>query len=321
MSFLDGLPMDTLLIWGAGLQAGLVVMLVWNALVVRDHKGRRMRAIQDQQTRLQDKSLAPTKHGLKRPEVMSHVNAIVRKMNVLKTREAEKVKDSLAQAGYRNPEALNVYFFCKFTLPLLFGGVAVVSLYVLKVGEFDTMGRMLISCFAIVGGLYAPNLFVKNVAQKRQHAMQKALPDALDLMVVCAEAGLSLDMALKRVSDEMMAANPEMAEELSLTAMELGFLPDRSEALNNLKKRTNLESLKAVVGTLQQTERYGTPLAQSLRVLSNEFRTERMLKAEEKAAKLPATMTVPMIIFIMPSLFIVLLGPAIIRAIEVFPSF
>lgn len=312
---------ENLIVAGVALQAFLVVVFVWNALVVRDVKTKRMRAIQAQQKALQDKSLKPNKHGLNRPQLMTIVNRVVAKLNVLRTREAEKVADDLAQAGIRNKEAVSIYFFLRLSLPAVFGGLAVMWLYVLGMTDMEPLGRMLCACSAVFGGTYAPKLYVSNIAQKRKKALQKALPDALDLMVVCAEAGLSLDMALKRVSKEMMGPNPEMAEELSLTAMELGFLPDRSDALKNLNKRTDMPSLRAVVGTLQQTERYGTPLAQSLRVLSTEFRTERMLKAEEKAAKLPATMTIPMILFIMPALFIVLLGPAIIQAVAIFPDF
>jgi tight adherence protein C len=135
-------------------------------------------------------------------------------------------------------------------------------------------------------------------------------------LVICAEAGLSLEAALTRVSQEMARACPEVADELGLTAIELGFLPERSKALENLAKRVQLPSFRGVVNTLTQTEKYGTPLSQSLRVLSNEFRSERMLKAEEKAARLPAVLTVPMIIFILPPLMIVLLGPAILRTID-----
>ncbi|WP_135077232.1 type II secretion system F family protein [Terasakiella sp. SH-1] len=321
MSMFTSIPVETLIVWGAGLQAFFVVLFVWQALLVRDLKSKRLKSIQRQQQELQHQSLSASKHSLKRPQLMSVVNKVVAKLNVLRSREAEKVADDLARAGYRSKEALSIYFFFRFSLPFAFGGIAVVWLYVLGMGDMQPMGRMLVAVVAVLIGAYVPKLYITNQAQKRAEALQKALPDALDLMVVCAEAGLSLDMALKRVAKEMMGPNPQMAEELSLTAMELGFLPNRADALNNLNKRTDMPSLRAVVGTLQQTERYGTPLAQSLRVLSQEFRTERMLKAEEKAAKLPATLTVPMILFIMPALFIVLLGPAIIRAIAVFPDF
>ncbi len=152
--------------------------------------------------------------------------------------------------------------------------------------------------------------------KSRQNRLRRQLPDGLDLLVICAEAGLSLDAALTRVSREIGFSAPDLADEIGLTAVELGFLPNRRQALMNLAKRTELPAIRGVVNTLVQTERYGTPLAHSLRVLSAEFREERMLKAEEKAAKLPATLTVPMILFILPTLFIVLVGPAIIQVMD-----
>jgi len=150
-----------------------------------------------------------------------------------------------------------------------------------------------------------------NAASKRRLALQKALPDGLDLLVICAEAGLSLDAALNRVADEMTASAPALADELALTSVELNFLPERRMALDNFARRADLPAIRGVVNTLIQTEKYGTPLSQSLRVLSAEFREQRMLRAE-KAARLPATLTVPMILFILPTLFIVLVGPAMI---------
>jgi tight adherence protein C len=146
--------------------------------------------------------------------------------------------------------------------------------------------------------------------------MSRSLPDALDLLVICTEAGLNLDSALVRVSREIGANSPELAEELELTAVELGFLSDRRQALQNLEVRTGIQSVGALVSTLAQAEKYGTPLAQSLRVLAREMRDERLMKAEEKAARLPATLTVPMVVFILPSLFIVLIGPGILRTLD-----
>lgn len=142
------------------------------------------------------------------------------------------------------------------------------------------------------------------------------MPDGLDLLVICAEAGQSLDGALQRLARELGRSRPEFAEELALTAMELGLLPERRQALDNLATRTDIAPIRAVVNTLIQTERYGTPLAQSLRVLTAEFRQDRLMKAEEKAARLPAILTIPIIIFILPPLFIVLIGPAILRTVD-----
>ncbi len=168
----------------------------------------------------------------------------------------------------------------------------------------------------VVLGAYAPDLFIRNTASQRRAKIRLGLPDGLDLLVICAEAGLSLDAALVRVSREMQGAAPELADEFGLTAIELGFLPDRRMALENLNQRTQLPAIRAVVNTLLQTERYGTPLAKALRVLAGEFRTDRLMRAEEKAARLPALLTVPMIVFILPTLFIVLIGPGILQAID-----
>ncbi|MFZ1425638.1 MAG: type II secretion system F family protein [Geminicoccaceae bacterium] len=168
----------------------------------------------------------------------------------------------------------------------------------------------------ILVGFFGPDVIVFNTASKRRLALLKGLPDGLDLLVICAEAGLSLDSALHRVSEEIARSSPELADELGVTSVELNFLPERRRALENLADRIGLPAMRGVVNTLIQTERYGTPLSQSLRVLSAEFRDQRMLRAEEKAARLPATLTVPMILFILPTLFIVLVGPAMIDVID-----
>src|SRR4051812_6277946 len=156
----------------------------------------------------------------------------------------------------------------------------------------------------------APDIYLKNKITKRSNAIRKGLPDALDLLVICAEAGLTVDAAFARVSRELGKAYPELGEEFSLTAIELGFLTDRRQAFENLANRINLDAIRGVVTTMIQTEKYGTPLASALRVLSAEFRNERMMRAEEKAARLPAIMTGPLILFILPTLFVVILGPA-----------
>jgi hypothetical protein len=164
----------------------------------------------------------------------------------------------------------------------------------------------------------APSTVLRNITARRVGRMQKGLPDALDLMVICAEAGLSLDATLNRISRELEASWPELAEEFGITAAELTFLPDRRQAFDNLNARTNMASIRGVVNTLLQTAKFGTPLANSLRVLAAEFRDARMIRAEEKAARLPALLTVPLILFILPTLFIVLLGPAALGIIDTF---
>jgi hypothetical protein len=178
--------------------------------------------------------------------------------------------------------------------------------------------RLMAAAGAAVLGFFAPGMYIKNMTTKRQKRMQNGLPDALDLMIICAEAGLSLDATLARVSRELAAACPDLAEELAITTAELTFLPDRRLAFENLNNRTDMSSIRGVVNTLMQTAKFGTPLAQSLRVLAVEYRDARMFRAEEKAARLPALMTVPMIVFILPTLFIVLMGPAALGIIDTF---
>jgi tight adherence protein C len=203
-------------------------------------------------------------------------------------------------------------------MPVLLAAVTFLMVYLLEVGDLSAGMRLLAVLSGAVLGFFVPELYVSNLTKKRQLALSKALPDGLDLLVICAESGLSLDAALDRVANEIGAASPALGEELSLTSIELGFLPERRQALLNLNRRTNLPSIRGVVNTLLQTEKYGTPLSQSLRVLANEFRDQRLLKAEEKAARLPATLTVPMIVFILPVLFIVLIGPAMIKVMDTF---
>jgi len=231
--------------------------------------------------------------------------------------EARKTVDKLAQAGWRSRDLLILYQGARLILPFVAGAAALFIVTVLG-AKLSTVGSVLVAGLGVVAGGYAPVVFLKNSIAHRYQKLRRQLPDGLDLLVICAEAGLSLDSALTRVARELSVSAPELADELGLTAIELGFLPNRRNALMNLVRRADLGPIRAVVNTLIQTERYGTPLAHSLRVLAAEFRDERMMKAEEKAARLPAIMTVPMIVFILPALFVVLIGPAIIQVLDTF---
>jgi len=252
----------------------------------------------------------------RRETTVDFMRRVALRLKLLKTQQADAVTLRLAQAGFRSKDALVIYLFAKLALPFVLGAVAVVLVYVSNLWAMSGMMKLFVAIAAVVAGAYAPEVFVANIRQKRQQILQKGLPDALDLLVICTEAGLALDAALTRVARETGPACPELAEELSICAVELGFLPDRRQALDNLSTRTDLASIRGVVNSLQQTEKYGTPLSLSLRVLSTEFRNDRMMRAEEKAARLPATLTVPLILFILPALFVVLLGPAVISAID-----
>ena len=309
-------PPDLFIIGVAALSAVFCVLLVYRTLLSRDPLGPRMATIEARRKALKADQAAP-RHRQRREQGLGLMRKLVKRFNLLRSREAENAALRLARAGWRSHDAVVIYFFVKLCLPFIFGGLALFFLYVAEIIETTSGMRALYAIAAVVLGTYGPDLFVWNAADKRRKAIQKAVPDTLDLLVICAEAGQSLDGALNRIAEELGPASPEMAEEIALTAMELGVLPERRQALDNLNQRTDMASIRAIVNTLIQTEKYGTPLAQSLRVLSKEYRDERMMKAEEKAARLPATLTVPMILFILPPLFIVLIGPAIIRTLDV----
>ncbi len=300
----------------ASIATFLTVVAVWNALLSRDPMAARMQRLRRRRLELRSGAMAPKRNRNRQATAMGFMQTVARRFNLLKGKTTGAVTDRLARAGWRSKEALVTFLFMKLALPFAFGAGAVLLFNMMDLLKLPPTAQNVVPLAAVVFGFYAPEIYVRNAIQKREKLIQRGLPDALDLLVICAEAGLSLDAALTRVSREMGQATPEVAEEFELTALELGFLPERRAALANLIKRCQLASMRGVVNTLMQTERYGTPLAQSLRVLSAEFRDERMLKAEEKAAKLPAVLTVPLIIFIMPALVIVLIGPGILRTID-----
>ncbi len=300
-----------------GMATLLVVVAVWSSLLTRDPMERRVRQLFDHRRGLKNAALKPAGNAARRRAVSTGMAArVVKRLNLARSRHAEKIQLNLARAGLRGQDAVNLYLFAKLALPFVGGGVAVFFLYATPLFAGPVSIKALIAGAAVLAGAYLPEVMIANRAQKRRHGLQRGLPDALDLLVICAEAGLGLEAALTRVAAEMDRAAPEVADEFGLAAVELGFLPDRKMALANLDRRADLPGIRAVVNTLMQTEKYGTPLAQSLRVLSAEFRNDRMMKAEEKAAKLPATLTVPLVAFILPTLFVVLLGPAVLRAVD-----
>jgi tight adherence protein C len=311
-----GLTADGVLVTLVAAMAFLSVWAVWDALLEKHPMERRARMLAARRNELRGQMLKDKGPRTRQNESIGIMRQVVAALKLMQTQQTDKLHDHLAQAGLRSRDAAIVFLFFKVALPVLFAAVTFMLVYLLEVGDLTPGLRLLSVLGGAVLGFFVPQLYVGNLIKKRQLALARALPDGLDLLVICAESGLSLDAALDRVANEIGGASPALAEELSLTSIELGFLPDRRQALLNLNRRTNLPSIRGVVNTLLQTEKYGTPLSQSLRVLANEFRDQRLLKAEEKAARLPATLTVPMIVFILPVLFIVLIGPAIIRVMD-----
>ncbi len=316
----NGVTPEDVVVWMAAVSAFLTVIAVWYGLIVPQQSLRRVKELAQRRELLKAGVVNPTQRK-NRQTSTSFMRSFVKKLNLQRSQQAETIARRLAQAGWRSNDALVRYLFFKATLPITFGIIAVVLFYGANIFAMANAFKMLATAGAVMFGFMGPDLFIRNAISKRQNAMRKGLPDALDLMVICAEAGLSLDAMLKRVSEEFAQSSAELAEELQLTSLEVGFLPDRRQALQNLNNRTNMPGVRGVVNALIQSDKYGTPLAQSLRVLSHEFREARMLRAEEKAARLPALMTVPMIIFILPPLFIVLIGPAILRIVDALKNF
>jgi tight adherence protein C len=309
LPFLEDIDPQLLITVMAGLSALVSVLAVWSTLIDRNHAAIRARALAGHRRAANTSAQRSRKRGQIIP--VSLMRRVVERFDLLRSRHAQKATLKLAGAGWRSKEALIRYFFFKLTLPFACGGATL-----LLMNELEATQRLLLAAAALGLGYYAPDLFVRNRTGKRQHKLRRSLPDALDLMVICAEAGLSLDATLHRVAEEMAESAPELADEVALTAMELSFLPSRVQALNGLRDRAPIPAMRAVTGTLLQAERYGTPLARSLRVLAAESREERILKAEERGARLPALLTIPMVFLILPPLFIVMMGPAVLDILD-----
>jgi tight adherence protein C len=304
--------------WVATILSGVatmaVILAIYAATTVKDPMARRVRALNERREQLKAGIVASTNKRKKlanKNQAADRVRAILSKFKMLQDDQLQKTQQRLMQAGIRNKDLAFFIIFARFVLPAVLGITAIVLIYLVNYWpEWGGVRRYATVAGILVGSYKAPDIWLKNKVTKRSHAIRKGLPDALDLLVICAEAGLTVDAAFGRVSRELGKAYPELGDEFGLTAIELGFLSERRQAFENLAARVDLEAVRGVVTTMIQTEKYGTPLASALRVLSAEFRNERMMRAEEKAARLPAIMTVPLILFILPTLFVVILGPA-----------
>jgi tight adherence protein C len=311
------LSADDLIAGLAALAMLVALVAIWQALRGHNAFERRFARIAMQRQNLREAAVNPQvfRQHMTAAKLMS---AVVTRFNLLRSQHAQSARILLAQAGMRSNEAMVRYLFARLSLPLVFGLAVLADGTGPQLLPIPEHLRLLAALGGAVLGFYAPDIFIRNRIQKRAHQIELGLPDALDLLVICAEAGLSLDAALVRVSRELEPTWPELSEEFAITAAELTYLPDRAAAFENLNARTNMASIRGVVNTLLQTAKFGTPLAQSLRVLAAEFREARMTRAEEKAARLPALLTVPMIVFILPTLFIVVLGPAVLNVLDTF---
>jgi tight adherence protein C len=302
----------------AGIGAALSIATLGFSLVENNDIKKRMNAlaVERDAIRLREREKMSAGRGTLRQSEKAFMKRIVEQLNLAKHLGTETARKQLIMAGYRAPSAETAFLFFRLVTPIVLFIVAVLYLFVLADSEQSPIIKLGICVLALLLGIKAPELFLKNKTSKRQLSMKRAFPDALDLLLICVESGMSIEHAFRKVSSEIATQSLPLAEEFTLTTAELSYLPDRRLAYENLANRTGLESIKSVVTALNQAEKYGTPLGTALRVLAQESRDQRMNEAEKKAAALPPKLTVPMILFFLPVLFVVIMTPALIQVFE-----
>ncbi len=246
----------------------------------------------------------------------SYMQQLVKQFNLSRLLETDETRDRLKMAGLRAPSHVVTFLFFRATLPFLVAGGVFVYLYIQDGFDLPLLTRLGIVLGGAYLGFYLPNIFIANIITRRQQSIKRAWPDAMDLILICVEAGMSIEGAFSKVAEEVGSQSMELAEEMSLTTAELSYLQERRLAYDNLSKRTGLDGVKSVMTSLIQAERYGTPVGQALRVLAQENRDQRMAEAEKMAAALPPKLTVPMVLFFLPVIFVVILGPAGIQLMD-----
>ncbi|MFA5949008.1 MAG: type II secretion system F family protein [Hyphomicrobium sp.] len=294
------------------------VLSVMRPILARDQMNQRMRVMALERDKLRSKRMSDLntrdaqRSGKLRQSNGGFMQRIVDKLDLRRQFDNEELRNKLKMAGLRGERPIVAFMFFRVAAPPLSLLGALVYLFVLSDLGYTTNTKLLISVAVGAAGYYLPNLFIENLAQKRQESIKQSFPDALDMLLICVQAGMSVESAFGKVSKEISAQSLELGEEFSLTTAELSYLPERRQAFENLGKRTGLVGVKAVTTALIQAERYGTPVSQALRTMAKENREIRMGDAEKKAAALPPKLTVPMILFFLPVLFLVILGPAAI---------
>lgn len=281
-----------------------------------DTTSKRLKQVANRRDELRRKNReamdAKQNSSLRGKETKSLYRKIVEELNLQKLLEDPNLKTKLNQAGLRGQGPVFGFYFARLVAPPALFALSALYLFFFNDFGLESMQRLGIAVAFTLLGYYAPAIYLTNLAAKRRESIMQAFPDALDLLLICVESGMSIEAAFQKVAGEVSSSSIELAEELSLTTAELAYLQDRRQAYENLGQRTNHPGVKAVATALIQAERYGTPLGQALRVMAKENREMRVANAEKKAAALPAKLTVPMIVFFLPVLFVVILGPAII---------
>jgi tight adherence protein C len=301
----------------AAVSAFATILAIVMPILARDQLNQRMRVMALERDKLRSQRLAELTRERAgkvklRQAPKGYMQQIVDRLDLRAQFDNEELRNKLKMAGLRGESPLVAFMFFRVAAPPLAFLVALLYLFVLSDSQASTGMKLAYAVGAAAAGYYLPNLFIENLVQKRQQAIKIAFPEALDMLLICVQSGMSVEASFGKVAKEVANQSVELGEELSLTTAELSYLPDRRVAFENLAKRTALPSVKAVTTALIQAERYGTPVGQALRVMAKENRDMRMAEAEKKAAALPPKLTVPMILFFLPVLFLVILGPAAI---------
>ncbi len=293
--------------------AFIVVWAAWTAITWQPPIEARLRALRTRRVKARSDQPVLNKPSTAKSSI-GFMRQVADRLNLLRGAAADQTTRKLRQAGFHSRDASVVYVFAKLAAPLALGFLMIILTSV--TGILDVPDNLIapVCIGGVLVGFVLPELYIKNLTSKRRAILTSVLPEGLDLLTICVEAGLSIDAAFRRVSREMNSSMPELAAEFEMTATELTYLPDRQQALENMSDRSDSPAVAALVNALRQTEKYGTPLAGSLRILSQEFRQTRQSKAEEKGARMPALMTVPLMVFILPTLITVLIAPAIMSA-------
>jgi len=292
------------------------VLTIAMPMLAQDRMNNRMRTMAIERDKMRAERLAEMaareRQGRLRSTPVSFMQRIVNALNLRQILDTAELRDRLKRAGLRGQAPLVAYMFFRVVAPLIFFVAVLLYLFVIDDVDYPPLIKLMMAIGAAFLGSYAPNVFVENLIQKRAQSIKIAFPDALDMLLICVQSGMSVEAAFGKVSKEVAGQSLELAEELSLTTAELSYLQDRRQAFDNLGKRTGIPGVKAVTTALIQAERYGTPVGQALRVMAKENRDIRQSEAEKKAAALPPKLTVPMVIFFLPVLFVIILFPAAI---------
>jgi len=290
-------------------------------LLSGDRLDSRMKYVSTERDRLRAERIArladEQRQGRLRKEPKSFMKRVVEQLNLRKALETDVMRDRLKMAGFRGQAPVVAFLFFRATLPIVTFGLTFFYLFFVNTYHLAPLVRLGLSIGGAYLGFYLPNIFVSNLIQRRQKSIKRVFPDSLDLLLICVQAGMSIESAMNKVAGEIASRSLELAEEFSVTTAELSYLSERRQAYENLGKRTGIAVVRAVGTSLIQAERYGTAIGQALRVLAKESRDMRMSEAEKKAAALPPKLTVPMILFFLPVLFVVILGPAFIQVMHI----